>query len=205
MDDEVKAHLFEPFFTTKEPGKGTGLGLASVFEIVKQNEGHIRVYSEAGFGTTFKLYLPRARSEEEEPVLYTPTLEIESPVRATERILLVEDEPMLRDLAVQILKAQGYQVLVAQDGTEALQLSELDSGPIHLLLTDVVMPRMSGKELADQVQRHRPETKVMYMSGYTRDTRALEGMVDESRAFLPKPFTMGSLTKTVRDALDQTT
>ncbi|MFC2031519.1 PAS domain S-box protein, partial [Chloroflexota bacterium] len=204
MDDEVQAHLFEPFFTTKEPGKGTGLGLASVFGIVKQNEGHIRVYSEPGLGTTFKLYLPRAKYEGE-PVLDTEPQEVDSHVRATERILLVEDEPMLRDLAVQILRSRGYQVLVAQDGTEALQLSELDDGPIHLLLTDVVMPRMSGRELAEEVLRHRPDTKVMYMSGYTRDTRALQGVADESTAFLPKPFTVASLTKTVRDALDQTT
>jgi len=200
MSDEVKAHLFEPFFTTKEEGKGTGLGLATVFGIVKQNKGHVWVYSEPGQGTTFKIYLPRVSEDAARPV-QPLTL---SAARGSETVLLVEDETVVRELVGDILAAQGYRVLVAQDGVQALQVGKDHEGPIHLLVTDVVMPRLSGKALADQLRSGRPEVRVLYTSGYTDNAIARHGVLDEGVHFLSKPFELEALARKVRDVLDAT-
>jgi PAS domain S-box-containing protein len=200
MSDEVKAHLFEPFFTTKEKGKGTGLGLATVYGIVKQNGGHIGVYSEEGLGTTLRIYLPRAEAKQAEtPSPAAPA----GTTRGTETILIVEDRADVRDLAVQVLSMRGYQVLAAGDGTEALQVSRGYDGPIHLLLTDLVMPQMDGAELARRLRSQRPETRVLYMSGYADRPLVKEIMDDKGATFLPKPFTLESLAEKVRAVLDR--
>jgi PAS domain S-box-containing protein len=199
MSDEVKVHLFEPFFTTKEKGKGTGLGLATVFGIVKQNKGHVWVYSEPGQGTTFKIYLPRVSEDAAKPV--QPLLQ-SAAARGSETVLLVEDETVVRELVRDILAAQGYRVLAAQDGVEALQVAGEHEGPIHLLVTDVVMPRLSGKALADQLRSGRPEMRVLYTSGYTDDAIVHHGVLDEGVAFLSKPFELEALAHKVRDVLD---
>jgi len=200
MDDEVKARLFEPFFTTKEPGRGTGLGLATVFGIVKQNAGNIWVYSEPGQGTTFKIYLPRAQTRRaEKPLVATPALT----TGGTETILLVEDQADVRSPMEQVLKAHGYHVLVAADGLEALQLSEQYDHPIHLLLTDLVMPTMGGVELAERLRPERPEMRVLYTSGYADRPFLQKAMADPDIGFVPKPFTVESLTQKVRTTLDR--
>jgi GAF domain-containing protein/response regulator RpfG family c-di-GMP phosphodiesterase len=198
MSEEVKAHLFEPFFTTKERGRGTGLGLATVFGIVKQGRGHIEVYSEVGRGTTFKIYLPRVA--EGAPAPSRPPQPAAE--RGTETLLLVEDEPLVRELTRDILLGQGYQVLTAGDGVESLRLAEAHQGPIHLLLTDVVLPRMGGKALADQLRSSRPEMRVLFTSGYTDNAIVHHGVLAEGIHFLSKPFELEALARKVRDALD---
>jgi signal transduction histidine kinase len=204
MDDGVKARIFEPFFTTKEEGQGTGLGLATVFGIVKQSGGHIEVYSEVGQGTTFKIYLPR--TQEGQPVSEASSRVLPSVpgrlIRGTETVLVVEDDPSVRELAVRVLESCGYQVLAAGDGLEALQIGERHDGPIHLLLSDVVLPYMSGSELASQLLHKRPETRVLYMSGYPDGAIAQQGVLAPGIFFLPKPFTIEDLTRTVREVLD---
>ena len=200
MDSETQSHIFEPFFTTKGP-KGTGLGLSTVYGIVKQSGGYIWVYSEPNRGTTFKIYLPRV-TEFGEPV--TPSLDavrtITSPVYET--ILLVEDEGNLRRLAREYLELQGYRVLEAAEGTTAIQISKVHEGPIHLLLTDVIMPGMNGRELAQQLLQARPETKVLYMSGYTENAIGHNGTLDAGVTLLQKPFTLPALKAKVREMLD---
>ena len=202
MSDEVKAHLFEPFFTTKEKGKGTGLGLATVFGIVKQNKGHVWVYSEPGQGTTFKIYLPRAPQGIVASQLGLAGDAAEA-ARGSETLLLVEDETEVRQLARDILLAQGYRVLEAQDGMEALQVSEGYEGPIHLLVTDVVMPRMSGRVLADHLRASRPGVRVLYTSGYTDNAIVHHGVLAEGAHFLSKPFDLRDLAQKVREVLEQ--
>jgi PAS domain S-box-containing protein len=201
MDAEVKTRIFEPFFTTKEQGKGTGLGLATVYGIVKQAGGHIRFYSEKGHGTTFKVYLPRAEG--------TGTLRRFASVvgrasldRGSETVLVVEDDESVRDLTVAILKNQGYRVLIARNGEEALRISQEHVGPIRLLLTDVVMPQMSGRDLAERLRALRPELRVLFMSGYTDETIARHGLLDAGVAFLSKPLTLDALVRKVRDVLE---
>jgi len=199
MGDEVKAHLFEPFFTTKERGQGTGLGLSTVFGIIKQNAGHIWVDSELGQGTTVQIRLPRTEKVEPQgAVRLTPI----SALRGTETILVVEDYAGVRDLAAQILRAHGYQVLAAKNGSEAIRISLKHGRPIHLLLTDVVMPGMNGNELAEQIQAQRPGIRILYMSGY--DNRLIEDptTLGEGVAFLAKPLTVETLTEKVRAVLD---
>jgi PAS domain S-box-containing protein len=198
MDEHVKAHVFEPFFTTKEQGKGTGLGLATVYGIVQQSGGFIWVYSEPGRGTAFKIYLPRkaASSQDLEPV---PTREDSHAGSGT--ILLVEDEEAVRKLASRVLEARGYTVLRAADGLQALDTVERHPGAIDLLITDVVMPRMSGRELADLVRPRRPATKVLYVSGYTDDAIVHHGVLDAGVMFLQKPFTPDSLARKVKEIL----
>jgi len=200
MDSETQTHIFEPFFTTKGP-KGTGLGLSTVYGIVKQSGGYIWVYSEPGRGTSFKVYLPRVAATEE-VISPQPPVAITDIARGNETILLVEDEATVRHLTRDYLRTQGYNVLEAADPAVALQLTIAHSGPIHLLLTDVIMPGMNGRELAQQVCSVRPETRVLYMSGYTENAIGHNGTLEPGINLLQKPFTLPSLKAKVREALD---
>jgi two-component system, cell cycle sensor histidine kinase and response regulator CckA len=194
----VQAHIFEPFFTTKEVNEGTGLGLSTVFGIIKQNRGNIWVYSEEGVGTTFKIYLPRAATS----AFSIPPTPVGVLPRGVETILLVEDEALVRDLASRVLHEQGYTVLVANNGWEALRLAREHIGVIHLLLTDVVMPGIGGKALADQLMAVFPNLKVLFTSGYTNNSVVTQGMLLPGIKFLEKPFSSVSLTHKVREVLD---
>jgi CheY-like chemotaxis protein len=198
MGAEMRARIFEPFFTTKEMGKGTGLGLSTVYGIVKQSGGNIWVYSEVGLGTTFKIYLPLAEGAAELPTVETPR----AASRGVETLLLVEDEEAVRTFMSGVLEASGYKLLVAGDGEEALRTAREHDGPIHLIVTDVVMPRMGGVTLARRLAPLRPETRVLYVSGYTDDSLAHRGVISPDVAFLEKPFTPDSLLQKVREALD---
>jgi CheY-like chemotaxis protein len=198
MTEEVKAHLFEPFFTTKEVGKGTGLGLATVYGIINQSGGAIRVDSVPGQGSSFRIYFP---SVEERPVLPAPDA-ITNPSATTQGVvLLVEDQSEVRKVVRRVLQLQGFTVLEASEGREALQLSNDRSGPIDLLVTDVIMPHMSGRELADQLTVLRPTMKVLFLSGYTDDAMIRHGVLEGDRAFLQKPFTPEALAEKVREVL----
>jgi CheY-like chemotaxis protein len=200
MDAETQAHIFEPFFTTKEPGKGTGLGLSTVYGIVKQSGGNIWVYSEPGKGTTFKVYLPRVDQAVE------PTAPGESAAgelsRGSETILLVEDEKAVRSLAREILESKGYQVLETDGAMKALEVGEGYKEHIHLLLTDVVMPQMGGRELAEHLAASHPETKVLYMSGYADNAVVQHRLLGPGTALLQKPFTAQALSRKLREVLD---
>ncbi len=198
METQVKAHIFEPFFTTKEKGKGTGLGLATVYGIVKQSNGYIWVYSQPGHGTSFKIYLPRVEGAAE-PAAPRPAPP--ASLRGAETILLVEDEEAVRNLTRRVLEAHGYTVLTAADGEEALRLATGHNGPIQLLVTDVVMPNMSGRQLAERVVSARRETKVLYLSGYTDDAIVHHGVLEPGIAFLQKPFTPQGLARKLREVL----
>jgi two-component system cell cycle sensor histidine kinase/response regulator CckA len=197
MDRETQARIFDPFFTTKEPGKGTGLGLATVYGIVKQSGGNIWVYSELGKGTTFKVYLPQVHDAEDaaEP-------EQVRPGRGTETFLIVEDDDEVRALACEVLATYGYEVLQARTPADALLIAERHTGPIHLLLTDVIMPGMSGRMLAEQLAPLRPEMTVLYMSGYTDEAIVHHGTLDAGTPFIQKPFTPDALAAGVRRLLD---
>jgi PAS domain S-box-containing protein len=200
MDEQTISHLFEPFFTTKEPSKGTGLGLATVYGIIKQSGGNISVYSEPGTGSTFKIYLPRVDSAAD---LYQHAHEPEMARQGTETILLAEDDEIVRRLVIEVLQRYGYQVLEASSTAEAILIGQRHSGPIHLLISDVVMPEMNGPELSIRLQRFRPEMKVLYMSGYTDSTIVQQRMADEARNFIQKPFVPDALVRRVREILDQ--
>ncbi|HYX68281.1 MAG TPA: PAS domain S-box protein [Terriglobales bacterium] len=200
MSPETCSHIFEPFFTTKDPTKGTGLGLSTVYGIVKQSDGHISVYSEPGMGTTFKIFLPRVDGAEESRPASPAQLAGDT---GTETILLVEDEDGVRGLVRQVLKRKGYSVLEARDGGEALLTCEHFHEPIHLLLTDVVLAHMSGRELAERLIPLRPEMKVLYMSGYTDDAIVQHGVLSQETAFLQKPFTTDALARKVREVLGE--
>jgi two-component system, cell cycle sensor histidine kinase and response regulator CckA len=200
MDSETQSHIFEPFFTTKGP-KGTGLGLSTVYGIVKQSGGYIWVYSEPGKGTTFKIYLPRVPERAEAAQVVVPA-EPAFTEPGTETILLAEDEANLRYLARQFLEKQGYKVIEAADGAVAMQIAVAHEGVIHLLLTDVIMPGMNGRELAQRISEIRPQTKILYMSGYTENVIGHNGTLDAGIRLLQKPFTLRELKSKVREVLD---
>jgi two-component system, cell cycle sensor histidine kinase and response regulator CckA len=199
MDEDTQSRIFEPFYTTKELGKGTGLGLATVYGIVKQSGGFIWVYSECGRGTTFKIYLPRVENPVTAPRSPKPQMDAG---KGTETVLVVEDAEPLRVLIREFLKLGGYTVLEAENGNEALRIAGAFGGSIHLLLTDVVMPRMGGQQLAEQLLRTRPATKVLYMSGYPNDGIAHSGILSAGVVLLEKPFTREILSRRVRQVLD---
>jgi CheY-like chemotaxis protein len=202
MDGATQARIFDPFFTTKDVGKGTGLGLSTVFGIVKQSGGSIWVYSEVGVGTTFKIYLPH---RQDEPVEKAPPPEPPPvPRNGSETVLLVEDDEDVRELVRTLLMRQGYQVLDARTGEEAIAVLERHPGAVHLMLTDVVMPKMSGREVADRVKALRPSVRVLYMSGYTDHSVIHHGVLEAGVAFLQKPITPSNLMQKVREVLDRT-
>jgi PAS domain S-box-containing protein len=198
MDAATRARIFEPFFTTKEKGKGTGLGLAMVYGIVKQSGGYIDVSSEPGAGASFRIYLPKV----DQAIAVPEKTGMSASLRGTETVLLVEDETALRVLAVHLLESCGYTVLEASNGEQAVELSRKQDREIHLLLTDVVMPGMSGRMLADELVKQRPQLRVVYTSGYTGQTVGAHGVLAEGSHFLPKPFTREALARKVREALD---
>jgi nitrogen-specific signal transduction histidine kinase/ActR/RegA family two-component response regulator len=199
MDPRTKARIFEPFFTTKEKGKGTGLGLSMVYGIVKQSNGYIDVSSELGVGTAFDIYLPKV----DQAVDSSMTVLANATLRGNETILVVEDDPSLRALAVHMLESCGYIVLEASSGAEALKVSRQKEVYIHLLLTDVVMPGMSGRVLAEQILEQSPHVVVLYVSGYTGQTVGAHGVLAEGSYFLPKPFTREALVRKIREVLDR--
>jgi signal transduction histidine kinase/ActR/RegA family two-component response regulator len=198
MDETTKSRIFEPFFTTKGPGKGTGLGLATVYGVVKQSGGYIYVYSEVGHGTTFKIYLPQILAE---PDKTSSEPRPRSQSRGSETVLFVEDEQSVRDLVREFLVSTGYCVLEASDGDQALKVAGNHPGPIHLLITDVVMPHLSGPELVAKISSQRPETRVLYISGYTDDTVFRHGVLEGGVAYLQKPFNLAALAQKIREVL----
>jgi CheY-like chemotaxis protein len=200
MDAQTLARIFEPFFTTKPRGQGTGLGLATVYGIVKQSGGYIDVYSEAGRGSSFKIFLPRAEEKDAQPE--EPRNESQPSPAGSETILLVEDDEALRALLREFLEESGYAVLEASEPEQGLMLAGAHADPIHLLLTDVIMPQMSGAELAGRVKATRPDTRVLYMSGYTDKAIGSHGVISPGTHFLQKPFTLSALLRKLRVVLE---
>jgi CheY-like chemotaxis protein len=198
MSKEIQERIFEPFFTTKGAGKGTGLGLATVYGIVKQSGGFIWVYSEVGHGTTFKIYLPRV-DETPLPVVQETAAGERG---GSETILVVEDDEALRNLTAELLRDAGYHVLVSESATHAIELAEKHDGQIHLMLTDVIMPGMSGRVVAEKVAALRPGARVLYASGYTDDTVLRSGILSKEAHFIQKPWSRASLLSKVRHALE---
>ena len=199
MDEKTRSRVFDPFFTTKEKVGGTGMGLSTVYGIVKQNNGYVWVYSEPGKGTSFKVYFPKVA---EDVTAGKKRAKVSDEISGSETVLIVEDNDALRKLAKNALRKYGYKILEAENGEKALNVSETHEGPIHLLLTDVVMPRMSGTDLSEKLQSIRPETRVIYMSGYTADAIVRNGILRQDINFIEKPFSLESLGKKVRQVLD---
>jgi CheY-like chemotaxis protein len=200
MHSDTRSQLFEPFFTTKESGKGTGLGLAMVYGVVKQNNGFINVYSEPGQGATFKIYLPRHWSQE----IPLPEKKITRPDKCeNETVLLVEDEPAILHMITTMLEQEGYNVVAADMPGEAIRMANEHHGDIHLLISDVVMPEMNGRELAKKILSAHPHLKCLFMSGYTANVIAHRGILEEGVHFIQKPFSKEDLTDKVRKVLDQ--
>jgi nitrogen-specific signal transduction histidine kinase/ActR/RegA family two-component response regulator len=202
MDAETQSHIFEPFFTTKEKGKGTGLGLATVYGIVKQSGGFIWVYSELGKGTSFKIYIPRVDQAEDHPGAPKPTAEVPT---GTETVLLTEDEQDVREIAREFLESGGYKVVEAKDAADAIELARQHNGAIDLLVTDMVMPGMTGQELAVHLQREYPGLCVVFMSGYSEHAATEMANADPSVRLLSKPFSRGAILRTVREILHSKT
>ena len=200
MDEETQSRIFEPFFTTKPAGKGTGLGLSTVYGIVKQSSGYIWVYSEPRIGTTFKVYLPMMEAEEISVAVAERA--VRKPMLGSETVLLVEDEPSVRSIARRILERNGYTVLEAHDGRHALRVADQYRQPIQLLLTDMMMPELTGRDLWRSLAPRRSELRVLYMSGYTNDDMVRRGLIDANSAFVQKPFTAADLARAVRSTLD---
>ncbi|MFO7985523.1 MAG: ATP-binding protein, partial [Desulfatiglandaceae bacterium] len=200
MGQEILANIFEPFFTTKEVGKGTGLGLATVYGIVKQNQGTIDVYSELTRGTTFKIYLPRYTGEE---AVELEAAQADIPQGRGETLLLVEDEASVLDVGKEILERLGYTVWIASGPAEAMEIIRQHSEELHLLVTDVVMPEMDGKELARQISKRRPHIRTLFMSGYPADAVAHHGILEKNVNFIQKPFSVSGLAYKIREVLDQ--
>jgi PAS domain S-box-containing protein len=198
MDEATRARLFEPFFTTKGAGKGTGLGLSTVFGIVKQSGGSLQVYSEPGSGTSVKVFLPRI----EQPAALDPETQKKTARRGHETVLLVEDDDMVRNLVRETLERDGYTVIDANSPTEARRAADRHQGAINLLITDVIMPKTNGRELAEQLLKRRPNLKVLYMSGYTDSAIASSGVLQKEMSFLQKPFTPAALVNKVREVLE---
>lgn len=198
IDEETQLHLFEPFFTTKPKGKGTGLGLSTVYGIVRQSHGHISFYTEMDKGTTFKIYLPRV---EDEAVPETKTKQSDFTTKGWETILLVEDEEAVRNTTREILKLFGYNIIEANDGLAALDVIANYKEKIHMVLTDVVMPRMNGSELAARLTKILPNIRILFMSGYTDDAIIHHGVLEEGINFIEKPFTPDALAKKIREVL----
>jgi CheY-like chemotaxis protein len=198
MDEDTKSHIFEPFFTTKEAGEGTGLGLATVYGIIKQSGGSIEVYSEKGKGSCFKIYFPAISAKSPDRVPVAPT---ESELRGTETILLVEDTDAIRGIAHRTLTRYGYTVLVARNGPEALSVHEQYTAKIHLLLTDMMMPEMTGRELATRLRPERKDMKLLFMSGYTEGAVLGAAEAGSGASFLGKPFTPEDLARRVKEVL----
>ena len=201
MEKETLDNLFEPFFTTKEVGKGTGLGLATIYGIVKQNAGFINVYSEPGQGSTFKIYLPRLGEDEDDDKAVP---EKKTAAGGTETILLVEDDPSILTITRMMLERKGYSVLLAATPSEAIDLAKIHADKIHLLMTDVIMPEMNGRDLAGLLKELYPAIRLLFMSGYTADIIAHQGILDDGISFIQKPFSMADLTEKLRDVLDMT-
>jgi CheY-like chemotaxis protein len=199
IDPKILGHVFEPFFTTKEEGQGTGLGLSTVYGIVKQNHGYINIYSESGTGTTFKMYLPRHEGPRKDA---TPGTETSGPLNGTETILVVEDEQKVLKMVKAMLEDAGYTVLAASDVQEALAVTGKYPRRIHILLTDIIMPKINGKELAKQIVSKRPGIKVLFMSGYSAKVISDRNIIPKGAHFLKKPFSRTLLTHTLREILD---
>ncbi|MCK5033348.1 MAG: response regulator, partial [Calditrichia bacterium] len=199
MDKATQAKIFDPFFTTKELGKGTGLGLSTVYGIVKQNKGYIWVYSEPGQGTTFKIYFPCVdKTVQVEKRVHFSAKSLEG----SEVILIVDDDPGIRELSRDTLSSYGYNILEAENGEEALAICNEHKAPIHLIITDVVMPKMGGRELEKNISRLYPEIKVLFVSGYTDNAMLQHGVLEEGVAFLEKPFRPVALAQKAREVLD---
>ena len=196
MDSQTLEHIFEPFYSTKD--KGSGLGLSLVYGVVRQNQGVITAYSEPGVGSTFKIYLPRVMVEAED----RPRSSVATLPFGEETVLVVEDEEMVRRLSCKILQQHGYRVLDAEVGKSALALSDQFDGEIHLLLTDMVMPMMNGRELYEKLKKRRPSIRALFMSGYTANVMVVHGVLDEGAEFIQKPFTIDALVRKVREVLD---
>jgi two-component system cell cycle sensor histidine kinase/response regulator CckA len=214
MDTETQAHIFEPFFTTKAPGKGTGLGLATVYGVVKQSDGWIWVDSEPGRGTTFKIHLPRViesqveeceveESQARAQLASKATPDLAAARKGTETVLVVEDQDGIRDIVGESLRRNGYKLLIAVDGDEALKMAGAYADPIHLLVTDLVMPNIGGRELAHRLTQLRPRMKVLYMSGYSEHAALSNEVADPPTDVLQKPFSLDALVRNVRSILDQ--